>query len=105
MVNQQGTLLKDTSETIRIEYLNKAINKAFINWFIGYVEGQENIFIVNRRYLRFELNCTVKNQSIIYSTYMYFSAKIVHQLKAAHYVTISTFIFIMNLATRINYLC
>ena len=36
---------------------------------------------------------------------MYFSAKIVHQLKAAHYVTISTFIFIMNLATRINYLC
>jgi hypothetical protein len=31
MVNQQGTLLKDTSETIRKKHLNKAINKAFVN--------------------------------------------------------------------------
>jgi len=66
MVNQQGTLQKDTSETICIKHLNKVINKAFLNWFVGYVEGQENVFIVNRRYLRFELNCTIKNNSIIY---------------------------------------
>jgi len=31
MVNQQGTLQKDTSETICVQNLNKEINKAFIN--------------------------------------------------------------------------
>jgi hypothetical protein len=66
MVNQQGTLLKDTSETICIESFNWKINKAFVNWFIGFIEGHENVFIVNRRYLRFEINCSLKNQSIIY---------------------------------------
>lgn len=66
MVNQQGTLEKDSSETICVKNLNKGFNKAFINWFIGYIEGNENVFIVNRRYLRFELNCSLKNESIIY---------------------------------------
>lgn len=66
MENQQGTLKKDSSETIRITNSNKELSKAFINWFIGYVEGNENVFIVNRRYLRFELNCSFKNSSIIY---------------------------------------
>ena len=66
MVNQQGTLQKDTSETICVQNLNKEINKAFINWFIGFIEGNENVFIVNRRYLRFEINSSLKNQSIIY---------------------------------------
>ena len=66
MVNQQGTLKKDTSETIRITNCNKILNKAFINWFTGYIEGNENVFIVNRRYLRFELNVSIKNESIIY---------------------------------------
>lgn len=66
MENQQGTLEKDSSETIRITNSNKELSKAFINWFVGYVEGNENVFIVNRRYLRFELNCSYKNKSIIY---------------------------------------
>lgn len=66
MLNQQGTLIKDSSETIRMEDLNKNINKAFINWFIGFIEGNENVFIVNRRYLRFEINCNIKNERIIY---------------------------------------
>lgn len=66
MINQQGTLVKDPSETICIKNLKKNYNKAFINWFIGFVEGNENVFIVNRRYLRFELNCTIENQDIIY---------------------------------------
>lgn len=65
-VNQQGTLEKDTSETIRIKNFNDNIKKSFLNWFIGYVEGCENVFIVNRRYLRFELNVNIKNESIIY---------------------------------------
>jgi len=65
-LNQQGTLIKDSSETIREKDLDLNLSKAFINWFIGFVEGNENIFIVNRRYLRFELNCSLKNQSIIY---------------------------------------
>jgi len=62
MVNQQGTLIKDSSETICV----KNFNKAFINWFIGFVEGNENVFIVNRRYLRFEITVFIKDQSIIY---------------------------------------
>lgn len=66
MVNQQGTLIKDSSETICVNSFNTNFNKAFINWFIGFVEGNENVFIVNRRYMRFELNCSLKNQSIIY---------------------------------------
>ena len=67
MINQQGTTNKeDSSETICIKNLNKQLNKQFINWFIGFVEGNENVFIVNRRYMRFEINCTLKNQSIIY---------------------------------------
>lgn len=67
MINQQGTTNKeDSSETICIKNLNKQLNKHFINWFIGFVEGNENVFIVNRRYMRFEINCTLKNQSIIY---------------------------------------
>ncbi len=65
MVNQQGTLKKDTSETICIENFDRVFNKAFINWFIGYVEGNENVFIVNRRYLRFELNCFIRDINII----------------------------------------
>lgn len=67
MVNQQGTLKKDSSETIRDKNFKiKKINKAFINWFLGFVEGNENVFIVNRRYLRFELIRSIKHQSIIY---------------------------------------
>jgi hypothetical protein len=66
MVNQQGTLNKDSSETICVKNFNKELNKAFINWFIGYVEGNENVFIVNRRYLRFELNCSINNKFLIY---------------------------------------
>jgi len=66
MANQQGTLQKDSSETIRITNLHKQLNKAFINWFIGFIEGNENVFIVNRRYLRFELNVPIKEASIIY---------------------------------------
>jgi len=31
-----------------------------------YLANNENIFIVNRRYLRFELNCSLKNQATIY---------------------------------------
>ena len=65
-VNQHGTLKKDTSETICIKNFDINLSKRFINWFIGFVEGQENTFIVNRRYLRFEINCLVKNQEIIY---------------------------------------
>lgn len=63
-INQQGTLKKDSSETIRVSYFEK--QKRFRNWFLGFVEGNENVFIVNRRLLRFELNCTLKNQHIIY---------------------------------------
>jgi hypothetical protein len=66
MVNQQGTLKEDSSETIRIIKFNKQLNKAFINWFIGFIEGCENVFIVNRRFLRFELNVSYKDESIIY---------------------------------------
>lgn len=54
-VNQQGTVKKGPSETICIEYLDQINKKEFLNWFIGFVEGNENVFIVNRRYLRFEL--------------------------------------------------
>src|ERR1700759_3825645 len=65
-INQQGTLNKDTSETICIKSLNKNLTRSFKNWFIGFIEGNENIFIVNRRYARFELSCFLKNQSILY---------------------------------------
>lgn len=65
-VNQQGTLIKDISETIRISDLKLKCKKSFLNWFIGFVEGNENVFIVNRRYLRFEINVSLKNQSILY---------------------------------------
>ena len=65
-LNQQGTLNKDSSETICVKDLDLNISKGFINWFVGFVEGNENIFIVNRRYLRFELNCSIKNQATIY---------------------------------------
>ena len=65
-LNQQGTLSKDSSETICVKDLDLNISKGFINWFVGFVEGNENIFIVNRRYLRFELNCSIKNQATIY---------------------------------------
>jgi hypothetical protein len=65
-VNQQGTLQKDPSETICIENLKIDLNKGFKNWFIGFIEGSENTFIVNRRYLRFEINCFIKNEEIIY---------------------------------------
>lgn len=65
-LNQQGTLEKDSSETICVKDLDLNISKGFINWFVGFVEGNENIFIVNRRYLRFELNCSLKNQFTIY---------------------------------------
>jgi len=65
-VNQQGTLIKDTSETIRINNLKMKYRKNFLNWFIGYIEGCENVFIVNRRYLRFEINVSLKNQAIVY---------------------------------------
>jgi len=67
MINQQGTLLQeDSPETIRIKTFYKKRKKNFINWFIGYSEGHENIFIVNRRYARFELSCTLKNGDILY---------------------------------------
>jgi hypothetical protein len=65
-LNQQGTLKKDSSETICVKDLDLNLSKGFINWFSGFVEGNENIFIVNRRYLRFELNCSFKNQSTVY---------------------------------------
>lgn len=65
-LNQQGTLKEDSSETICIKDLDLNLSKGFINWFVGFVEGNENIFIVNRRYLRFELNCSLKNQATIY---------------------------------------
>ena len=65
-LNQQGTLNKDSSETICVKDLDLNLSKGFINWFVGFVEGNENIFIVNRRYLRFELNCSFKNQATIY---------------------------------------
>lgn len=66
-VNQQGTSIeKDPSETIRIENLKKVSKKKFINWFIGFTEGQENCFYLNRRYLRFEINVNIKNIDIIY---------------------------------------
>lgn len=65
-LNQQGTLKKDSSETICIKDLDLNLSKGFINWFVGFVEGNENIFIVNRRYLRFELNCSLKNQATIF---------------------------------------
>ena len=54
-VNQQGTFQKDTPETTGVKIFNYKLKKKFINWFIGYIEGCENVFIVNRRYLRFEL--------------------------------------------------
>ena len=66
MINQQGTINKDTSETIYIQDLNKKYNKSFLNWFIGFCEGNENVFIVNRRYLRFESCVPIQNQDIIY---------------------------------------
>jgi hypothetical protein len=66
MLNQQGTLKKDSPETICEKDLDLNLSKGFINWFVGFVEGNENIFIVNRRYLRFELNCSLKNQAIIF---------------------------------------
>jgi len=66
MINQQGTLTQDSSETIRIKILYKKRKKNFINWFIGFCEGHENLFIVNRRYARFELSCTLKNSNILY---------------------------------------
>jgi hypothetical protein len=66
MINQQGTLTKDSSETICIKVLYKKRKKNFINWFIGFCEGHENLFIVNRRYARFELSCTLKNGNILY---------------------------------------
>lgn len=65
-LNQQGTLIKDSSETICIKNLDLNLSKGFINWFVGFVEGNENIFIVNRRYLRFELNFPIRNQSTVY---------------------------------------
>lgn len=65
-LNQQGTKQKDTSETICINNLKMKYKKDFLNWFIGYIEGNENIFIVNRRYLRFEINVSFKNKEIIY---------------------------------------
>lgn len=65
-VNQQGTLKEDSPETIRVNNLDLNLNKSFINWFIGFIEGSENTFIVNRRYLRFEINCFIKNEAIIY---------------------------------------
>lgn len=65
-LNQQGTIQNDTSETIRINSLKMKYKKDFLNWFIGFVEGSENVFIVNRRYLRFEINASFKNQKIIY---------------------------------------
>ena len=65
-LNQQGTLNKDSSETICVKDLDLNLSKGFINWFVGFFEGNENIFIVNRRYLRFELNCSIKNQATIY---------------------------------------
>ena len=66
MINQQGTSLKDPSETICIKTFYKKRKSNFINWFIGYCEGHENIFIVNRRYALFELSCTLKNGHILY---------------------------------------
>jgi len=66
MINQQGTLKKDTPETICIKSLNKNLTKSFRNWFIGFIEGNENVFIVNRRYARFELSCFLKNESLLY---------------------------------------
>lgn len=66
-VNQQGTLKKkDSSETICAKNLKKNLNKKFINWFIGFTEGLENTFFLNRRFLRFELNVNIKNLKIIY---------------------------------------
>jgi len=65
-VNQQGTLLKGSSETIRAINLNAGPSIKFINWFIGFVEGHENVFIVNRRYLRFDISTPIKNSKIIY---------------------------------------
>ena len=64
--NQQGTLKEDSSETIRMEDLKLNLSKSFLNWLIGFTEGSENTFIVNRRYLRFELNCRINNQKVIY---------------------------------------
>jgi len=65
-VNQQGTNIDVTSETIRLSDLKMRYKKSFLNWFIGFVEANENVFIVNRRYLRFEINVSLKNKDIIY---------------------------------------
>lgn len=65
-INQQGTSIKEnTSETTRYVDFVLAKNKKFLNWFIGYIDGSESCFIVNRRYLRFELNVNVKYDYII----------------------------------------
>jgi len=65
-LNQQETIIKDTSETIRVRNFKMACQKSFLNWFVGFVEGNENVFIVNRRYLRFEINVSLKNQALVY---------------------------------------
>jgi len=73
-INQQGTLQRDSSEAISSNSNKDAVlfkeivlpDQSFINWFLGFCEGHENIFLVNRRYLRFELNSTLNNGDILY---------------------------------------
>lgn len=47
-INQQGISMKEnTSETTRYNAaFVLAENKKFLNWFLGYIEGSENCFIV-----------------------------------------------------------
>jgi hypothetical protein len=68
IINQQETLQKDTSETKsdKNDVYYELPNKSFLNWFIGLCESNENIFTVNRRYLRFELNYPLKNSDVLY---------------------------------------
>jgi len=55
---------KGPSETICVEYLDQIRKKEFLNWFIGFIEGNENVFIVNRRYLRFEIMFPLKMKTL-----------------------------------------
>lgn len=64
--NQQVTIKTDTSETICVNTLNTTINNSFLNWFIGYLEGSELIWITKVHNIRFELNTHYNNKKIFY---------------------------------------
>lgn len=65
-LNQQGTFQKGTPETTSKKTNSLDLKINFTNWFIGFVESSEQCLIVNRRYLRFELNVNIKYDYIIY---------------------------------------